>query len=165
MIELIAPISEEKTSELQVGDIISISGDIFCGRDAVLPIIIKDADAGISDNRIDFKGGVVFHTAVSPAGGQPQAIKERRESFEPLAKLGVKLFLGKGSIHPETINILGKYKSVFAVIPPTSALFEDQTLERELIAHPELGMEALYRIRVKCFQAIIAVAHDKSIYK
>jgi fumarate hydratase subunit beta len=167
MIELIAPISEEKTSELQVGDIISISGDIFCGRDAVLPIIIKDADAGISDNRIDFKGGVVFHTAVSPAGVGPTSSnkKEIEESFEPLAKLGVKLFLGKGSIHPETINILGKYNSVFAVIPPTSALFEDQTLERELIAHPELGMEALYRIRVKCFQAIIAVAHDKSIYK
>lgn len=167
IIYLALPISEEKASKLQVGDIISISGDIFCGRDAVLPIIIKEAESGVLDNHINFKGSVLFHTAVSPAGIGPTSSnkKELEESFEPLAKLGVKLFLGKGAISAETINILCKYNSVFAVIPPTTALFEDQTLECELIAHPELGMEALYRIKVKNLQAIVAVAHGKSIYK
>jgi len=53
---------------------------------------------------------------------------------------------------------------VFAIIPPVTALLESQTLERECVAWPELGMEALYRIKVKNYQAIIAAAEGESIY-
>jgi fumarate hydratase subunit beta len=59
---------------------------------------------------------------------------------------------------------LEEYNAVFAIIPPVTALLESQTLERECIAWPELGMEALYKIRVKNYQAIIAAAHGVSVY-
>jgi fumarate hydratase subunit beta len=32
------------------------------------------------------------------------------------------------------------------------------------VAWPELGMEALYKIKVENYQAIIAAAHGESIY-
>ena len=41
MIELVTPISEELISLLKVGDTVEISGYILCGRDAVLPKVLK----------------------------------------------------------------------------------------------------------------------------
>ena len=61
-------------------------------------------------------------------------------------------------------HLLAENNAVFAIIPPVTALLESQTLERECVAWPELGMEALYRIKVKNYQAIIAAAKGESIY-
>ncbi len=41
MIQLTTPISEEAAAELQAGDTVEISGYILCGRDAVLPKVLK----------------------------------------------------------------------------------------------------------------------------
>ena len=168
MIELTTPFSEKDIAKLNVGDVVSITGYIYCGRDAVLPHICKELEAGIWDKRdIDLNGGVIFHTAVSPAGVGPTSSNklEIESSFETLSKLGgIKMHLGKGAIKPETVKALEEYHAVFAIIPPVTALLESQTLERECVAWPELGMEALYRIKVKGYQAIIAAAKGGSIY-
>lgn len=168
MIELTTPLNEEAINQLKVGDVVSISGDIYCGRDAVLPRICKELEAGTWEKRgIDLRGGVIFHTAVSPAGVGPTSSNklEIESSFEMLSKAGVKMHLGKGAIKPETVKILETENAVFAIIPPVTALLESQTLERECIAWPELGMEALYRIKVENYQAIIAAAKGGSIYE
>ena len=167
MIELTTPISEDAIATLKVGDVVSISGGIFCGRDAVLPRICKELEAGTWDERsIDLKGGVIFHTAVSPAGVGPTSSNklEIESSFEMLSKAGIKMHLGKGAIKPETVQALQESNAVFAIIPPVTALLESQTQERECVAWPELGMEALYRIKVNGYQAIIAAANGESIY-
>ena len=167
MIELTTPLSEEAVSRLKAGDVVSITGYIFCGRDAVLPRICKELENGEWGRRgIDLKGGVIFHTAVSPAGVGPTSSNkvEIECTFEPLSKAGVKMHLGKGAIKPETVKALEENNAVFAIIPPVTALLESQTLERECVAWPELGMEALYRIKVENYQAIIAAAKGVSIY-
>ena len=152
---------------LRIGDVISLSGYIYTGRDAVLPKLVKLAEEGLlAEYGIALQGSVVFHTAVSPAGVGPTSSNklEIESSFGPLSKAGVKIHLGKGAIKPETIKALEENNSVFAVIPPVTALLESQTSEREMVAFPELGMEALHRIKVNNYQAIIAAAHGKSIY-
>ena len=161
------PISEAVLKDLRVGDVVSISGYIYTGRDAVLPKIVKAASEGkLSELGIDLQGSVIFHTAVSPAGVGPTSSNklEIESSFEPLSKAGVKIHLGKGAISPATVRALKENNAVFAVIPPVTALLESQTLEREVVAFPELGMEAFHRIRIEHYQAIIAVAHGESIY-
>ena len=169
MINLTTPICKEIITQLKVGDVVCISGDIFCGRDAVLPRICKELEAGTWGQRgIDLKGGVIFHTAVSPAGVGPTSSNklEIEGSFAVLPKLGgIKMHLGKGAIKPETVKMLAANNAVFAIIPPVTALLESQTLERECVAWPELGMEALYRIKVENYQAIIAAAKGRSIYE
>lgn len=169
MIELKTPISEEAISQLKFGDVVSISGYIFCGRDAVLPRICKELKEGVWEKRgIDLNGGVIFHTAVSPAGVGPTSSNklEIEGSFETLSKLGgIKMHLGKGAIKSETVKMLAESNAVFAIIPPVTALLESQTLERECVAWSELGMEALYRIKVENYQAIIAAAKGRSVYE
>lgn len=168
IIELKTPFSEDAIASLKIGDVVSISGYIFCGRDAVLPRICKELEVGTWGKQgIDLQGGVIFHTAVSPAGVGPTSSNklEIEGSFETLSKLGgIKMHLGKGAIKPETVKMLAENNAVFAIIPPVTALLESQTQERECVAWPELGMEALYRMKVCDYQVIIAAAKGRSIY-
>ena len=167
VIELTTPFRDEVIRQLNVGDVVSISGYIYTGRDAVLPKIVKAAENGtLKDLGIDLKGAVIFHTAVSPAGVGPTSSNkvEIECTFEPLSKAGVKMHLGKGAISKTTVNALKENNAVFAVIPPVTALLESQTEEKEIVAFSELGMEAFNRLKVVKYQAIIAAAKGESIY-
>lgn len=167
MIEIMTPISDDVIKELHVGDMVYISGYIFCGRDAVLPKLIKLIEEGKEDQLgVSLQGGVIFHTAVSPAGVGPTSSNklEIESSMEPLSKAGIKLHLGKGAIKSGTIKMLNDKNAVFAVIPPVTALLGAHTIEQECVAFPELGMEALYRLKVEHYPAIIGAAHGRSIY-
>ena len=166
--DIVTPISEEVAAKLQVGATVTISGYILCGRDAVLPKVLKMIEDGtVGDLGVDLHGQVIFHTAVSPAGVGPTSSNklEIESSIAPLSKAGIKLHLGKGELHKETIEALNKYNAVYAVIPPVTALLEAKTSERKVLAFPELGMEALHLIKVDKYPAIIGAAHGRSIYE
>lgn len=165
--ELTTPISEDDVKKLQVGDTVYISGYILCGRDAVLPKVVDMFRKGeLSKLDADFVGNVIFHTAVSPAGVGPTSSNklEIESSIAPLSEAGIKLHLGKGEIHKETIDALDKNNAVYAVIPPVTALLGAKTLEQKVVAFSELGMEALHMLKVERYPAIIAAAHGRSIY-
>ena len=167
-IELKTPISDDDINKLSVGDTITISGYILCGRDAVLPQVLKMIDDGTVDKLgIDLHGQVIFHTAVSPAGVGPTSSNklEIESSIAPLSAAGIKLHLGKGALHAETVEALDKYNAVYAVIPPVTALLGAKTTEQKVIAFSELGMEALHLIKIDKYPAIIGAAHGRSIYE
>ena len=163
--ELTTPITNEQIAALKVGDTVTISGCILCGRDAVLPKVVKALEAG-DDLGVDVRGQVIFHTAVSRAGVGPTSSNklEIEQSIEPLSALGVKLHLGKGALRRETVEALDRHNAVYAVIPPVTALLGAKTTEQKCVAFPELGMEALYMLKVEGYPAIIAAAHGRSIY-
>ena len=129
--DLTTPLSEEAISQLKVGDVVTLTGYIYTGRDAVLPKIVK---------------------------------LEIECTFGPLSRHGVKMHLGKGAISKETVAALQENNAVFAIIPPVTALLGSQTVEQEIVAFPELGMEAFNRLKVVKYQAIIAAAKGESIY-
>lgn len=166
--ELTTPIPEDAIAALQVGDTIEISGWILCGRDAVLPKIVAMVHDGTASNLgVDLRGQVVFHTAVSPAGVGPTSSNklEIESSIEPLSAAGIKIHLGKGALHPETVSALDKHNAIYAVIPPVTALLGAKTSEEKVVAFPELGMEALHLIKVDRYPAIVGAAHGRSIYE
>ena len=168
MIELKTPITNDEISKLNVGDTVYISGYILCGRDAVLPKVLKMIEDGtVNDLGVDLHGQVIFHTAVSPAGVGPTSSNklEIESSIPPLSAAGIKVHLGKGALHKETVETLDKYNSVYAVIPPVTALLGAKTTEQKVLAFPELGMEALHIIKVDKYPAIIGAAHGRSIYE
>ncbi len=166
-IELTTPLSEEVIASLNVGDMVYISGEILCGRDAVLPKVVDMLEKGTASQlEVNLQGGVMFHTAVSPAGVGPTSSNklEIENSIAPLSAGGIKLHLGKGALRPETVEALNKHNSVYAVIPPVTALLGQQTLSQRVVAFPELGMEALHMLKAERFPAIIAAAKGRSIY-
>jgi fumarate hydratase subunit beta len=166
-IRIQTPISEAVVRGLKVGDFIEISGTILCGRDAVLPKLVKLADGEEAASlEALLKGSVIFHTAVSPAGIGPTTSNkvEIEGSMPVLSKAGVKIHLGKGALHEDTVKALMEQNSVFAITPPTTALFSEKIVSRRVVMFPEEGMEALYEIEVDGLPAIIAIAHGNSIF-
>lgn len=164
---LITPLADGLKEDLVVGDSIIMSGYIYTGRDAVLPKIVSLIKAGkIEESGIDLQGSVIFHTAVSPAGVGPTSSNkfEIESSIPELSKAGVKIHLGKGAISQSTVEALHRYNSVYAVIPPVTALLSCKISEQRVVAFPEEGIEAFHLLKVDGFPAIIAAAHGKSIY-
>ena len=115
--DIITPITEEMVANLKVGDTVTITGEILCGRDAVLPKVLKLIEDGKADG-LGLKGSVIFHTAVSPAGVGPTSSNklEIESSIEPLSRYGVKMHLGKGKLHEETIRALDRYNAVYYIL-------------------------------------------------
>jgi fumarate hydratase subunit beta len=165
--ELIFPVNEEDIKDLKVGEMVLISGRIFCGRDAVLPQVIQAINDGtLEEKGIELQGSLIFHTAVSVAGVGPTSSNkaEIEASIKPLSEAGVKMHLGKGQLKPETIKALDENNSVYAVIPPVTALLGNRTLSSRVVAFENEGMEALHELTVDKYPAVIAAAHGKSIY-
>ncbi len=166
MLKLTTPLTKEDVAGLEPGDMVLLCGDVYAGRDAVLPKIVAAADAGELSAAVPLEGGVVFHTAVSPAGVGPTSSNkvEIEESIVPLSRHGVRLHLGKGRIGAKTIEGMCAEGSAFAVIPPVTALLEERTARRELVAFPELGMEAFYKLESQGYPCVIAAVNGKSIF-
>jgi len=167
VIKVKTPIDNREIEQLRVGDQIEIEGKIYCGRDAVLPKLaelIEDND--LDRIKVDLKGAVIFHTAVSPAGIGPTSSNkvEIEGSIPALSQAGIKIHLGKGALSPKTAEELKKYNSVFAITPPVTAIFSDRIVSQRVAAFKKEGMEALYEVEVKGFPAIIAIAHGKTIF-
>lgn len=167
VISLSTPLTEDSIKGLSVGDFVEISGVILCGRDAVLPklaaLSCQDED---SETLSLLNGAVIFHTAVSPAGIGPTTSNkvEIEGSIPALSKAGVKIHLGKGALTAETTAALQAENSLFAITPPTTALFSEKILSKRVVMFPEEGMEALYAVEVERLPAIIAIAHGESIF-
>lgn len=161
------PIRPEVIAGLHVGDFLEISGVIYTGRDAVLPKIVALSEAELAAMAIYLEGSVIFHTAVSVAGVGPTSSSkvEIEESIAPLSARGVRIHLGKGRLKADTMRALQVHGSLFAVTTPSTALLTDRILANEVAAFPELGMEALHRLRVDRIPAVVAILHGQSIFE
>ena len=163
MKQLTTPVSDEEILSLNVGDPVSISGIMFTGRDAALPQLVEL----IKENKLDFsiEGSAIMHTAVSDAGIAPTTSnKEEIQSTIPfLSENGVKIHIGKGMLHDETIMALKENNSIFIITPPVAALLTSKVLEKECILFQNEGMEAMYKLKVENIPGIIAVSDGKSI--
>ena len=160
------PISDDVINELNVGDKISLSGKMYCGRDAVLPKLVKSIEDGdIEKYPFDFKGMAIMHTAFSVAGIAPTTSNkaEIESSIPALSKAGVKFHIGKGSLSEDTKKILNEYNSVFIVTPPVAALLTNNVISKRCVAYEEEGMEAFFELEVKDIPGIVAIAHGESL--
>lgn len=165
--KITTPITEEVIKDLVLGDFITISGYIYAGRDVVLPKIVSLIKEGkLEDFNIDLKGAVIFHTAVSQAGIGPTSSNKLdiESSIPELAKAGVKIHIGKGILSKATIEALQRFNSVYAVVPPVTALLSSKVTKKCVVAFPEEGMEAFHLLEVEEFPAVVAAIHGRTLH-
>ncbi len=165
---IVTPVTDAMVESLSLGDSFTISGYIYTGRDAVLPKVVSLAQSGrLVESGINLQGAVIFHTAVSPAGVGPTSSNkpEIEDSIPVLSGAGVKIHLGKGALKVITVAALFKYNSVYAVVPPVTALLSSRIKEKMVVAFPEEGIEAFHLLQVEDFPAIVAAVHGKSLYE
>lgn len=156
------PLTDADVESLEAGDRVRITGVLYTARDAahgrLFPLIEKGETLPI-----DVKGQVIYYTGPSPArpgdivGSIGPTTASRMDHFTPaLLKLGLKGTIGKGYRGPAVKDALKQYKSVyFGAIGGAGAVLSRFVKKLEVVAYEDLGTEAIRRLEVEGFPAIV----------
>ena len=156
------PISDDVIETLRAGDTVYIDGYLYTGRDSAHKKLIDLIDEG-KDLPIEVEGQLIYYVGPTPArpgkpiGSAGPTTSYRMDSFAPtLHRLGIKGTIGKGARNEEVKESLKKYKAVYlAAVGGAGALISKSIEEAEVIAYPDLGPEAIRRVKVKEFPCIV----------
>jgi len=156
------PLSESVVADLRAGDWVLINGVVYTGRDQTHRRLVEMLDSG-APLPIDLKSQLIYYVGPSPAppgrpvGSAGPTTSYRMDAYTPrMLAEGVLATMGKGKRSPEVKAALKKHKAVyFATIGGAGAYLANCIETCKLIAFPELGPEALYRMKVKDFPAIV----------
>ncbi|MFP4082999.1 MAG: Fe-S-containing hydro-lyase [Candidatus Aminicenantes bacterium] len=156
------PVSDEKIAQLKAGDRIYITGYLYTGRDSAHKKLIQLVKEG-KDLPADLKGQFIYYVGPTPArpgkpiGSAGPTTSYRMDSYAPtLHAMGLKGTIGKGSRSEEVKAALKKHKAVYlAAVGGAGALISKSIQDSEVIAYPELGPEAIRKVKVKDFPCIV----------
>ena len=147
--KITTPLKEEDIVKLNAGDTVKITGVIYTARDAAHKRMAEALSAG-QPLPIDMKNNIIYYMGPSPARegrpiGSPRLIKE-----------GLKGMVGKGARSKEVKDAIVSEKAVyFAAVGGAAALIAKSIKKAEIITYEDLGAEALRRLEVVDFPAIV----------
>lgn len=158
-----SPLDDKIIEKLTAGTKVLISGVIYAARDAAHKRLIQALDES-EKLPFDPKGQTIYYMGPSPAkpgqviGSAGPTTSSRMDAYTPrLLAAGLKAMIGKGARSPEIRESLKKYKAVyFATIGGAGALLHKSIKRVETTAYEDLGPEAILRLEVEDFPAIVA---------
>jgi len=147
-----------------VGTQVLLSGVIYTARDAAHQRLVQALNSGES-LPFDLSGQTIYYMGPTPArpgqviGSAGPTTSMRMDAYTPqLLAAGVKAMIGKGSRSLAVREAIRKHKAVYlAAVGGIGALLASQCIkEAEVIAYEDLGAEAIMRLKVADFPAIVA---------
>ena len=163
VLNITSPIEAKTVERLKIGTQVLISGVIYTARDAAHQRLVQAIDSG-EKLPFDIKGQTLYYMGPSPArpgrviGSAGPTTSGRMDNYTPpLLAAGLRAMIGKGSRSPEVKEAIKKYKAVyFVTIGGAGALLSRAIKKAEVIAYPDLAAEAIMRLEVADFPAIVA---------
>ena len=163
-IKIDAPIKQEQLDNLKAGDYVYITGTIYTARDAAH----KRMYEAIQNNEelpMEMEGNIIYYMGPSPAregraiGSAGPTTASRMDKYAPtLLDLGLKGLIGKGKRSKEVLDAVVRNKSIyFAAVGGAGALLSKCIKESEVIAYDDLGTEAIRKLKVEDFPAIVVI--------
>jgi fumarate hydratase subunit beta len=171
-IPLATPLTREAVTGLRAGEHLLISGTVYTARDAAHQRLIELADAG-QELPLDLEGQIIYYCGPTPAppgrpiGSAGPTTASRMDAYAPrLHALGVRATIGKGPRSEALRAALVEHGAVYlAAVGGAGALLAQCVTACEVVAFPELGPEAVRRLVVTDFPAIVAYdAHRGSAF-
>ncbi|MCM8776891.1 MAG: FumA C-terminus/TtdB family hydratase beta subunit, partial [Candidatus Omnitrophica bacterium] len=165
MKKIVFPLETGKEIEsLKVWEEVEIYGIIYVARDAAHKKLISDI---MNNNPLPFqlKNNLIYYMGPTPApqgkiiGSCGPTTSSRMDRYTiPLLQKGLKATMGKGERDKEIISACKKYKTVYFITYGGCGAYLNKFVKKiECIAYPELGPEAIYKLNVEAFPAIIAI--------
>lgn len=162
-----APFGEEVTSKLKAGDYVYISGTIYTARDAAHKRMAEALSRG-EELPFDIKEQVIYYMGPAPAregqviGSAGPTTASRMDKYAPeLLDLGLRGMIGKGKRSKAVLDGVVRNKAVYlAAVGGAGALLSKCITSAEVIAYEDLGTEAIRKLTVKDFPAIVVVDCD-----
>ncbi|NLM13400.1 MAG: Fe-S-containing hydro-lyase [Epulopiscium sp.] len=166
------PIQDEVISTLEAGDEVLLTGILYTGRDAAHKRMVET----IKDNKplpIDLRNQTIYYVGPCPAkpgeiiGSCGPTTSGRMDAYTPIIlEQGLKGMIGKGERNKAVIDAIIKNKAVyFTAIGGAGALLADRVKKAEVIAYEDLGAEAIYKLYVEDFPAVVTIdAKGNNLY-
>ena len=159
-----APITSDEARKLHAGDYVYITGEIYVARDAAHKRMIEALDRG-EDLPINIEDATIYYMGPSPAreghpiGSAGPTTATRMDKYAPrLLDLGEKAMIGKGKRSKEVIDAIIRNKAVyFAAVGGAGALLSKCIKKSEVISYDDLGAEAIRKLYVEDFPAIVVI--------
>ena len=156
------PLTDRTLDELRAGDDVLLSGVMYVARDTAHKRIIEALEQG-KPLPFDVIGQTVYYMGPSPAkpgqviGAAGPTTSGRMDVYAPrLIAEGLKGMIGKGMRSKPVKDAMKKHRAVyFAAIGGAGALISKSIKKSEVVAYGELGAEAVLRIEVADFPAIV----------
>ena len=160
--EVTPPLTDADVEGLRAGDRVRITGVIYTGRDAAHGRLMGLIDEGQA-LPIDVRGQIIYYTGPSPArpgdvvGSIGPTTGGRMDRFTPaLLELGLRGTIGKGARSQAVKDALARHKGVyFGAIGGAGAVLSQFVKTLEVVAYDDLGTEAIRRLEVGGFPAIV----------
>ncbi|MDR1240001.1 MAG: Fe-S-containing hydro-lyase [Treponema sp.] len=161
---LLLPLTREKAAALSAGDRVLISGVIYTARDVAHKRLLELLDNG---EPLPFPIGdaVIYYSGPSPAppgqviGSAGPTTSYRMDAYTPrLLELGLRGMIGKGKRSAEVVEAMRKAGAIyFGALGGAGALLSRRIRAAEIIAFPGLGTEAIRRLAVEDFPAVVVI--------
>lgn len=166
------PVTQDIRVSLNVGDEVLITGTIYTARDAAHKNLVEALELS-EQIPFDLKDQVIYYVGPTPAkpnqaiGSCGPTSSYRMDKFSPrLMDEGLNVMIGKGERSNELALEIKKHKAVYLMaIGGIGALLSKTVKHSEVIAYPELGAEAIRKLDVVDFPAIVAIdSNGKTLY-
>ena len=162
--EIKTPLTRDMARELKAGDIVKITGYIYTARDAAHKRMTEAAEKG-EKLPFDPENQIIYYVGPTPAkpgeviGSAGPTTSGRMDAYAPkMMKLGLTGMIGKGKRNDAVKEAMKKYGAVyFAATGGAAALISSHIKEAELIAYEDLGTEAVRRLYVEDFPAVVVI--------
>ena len=167
------PLTEADVRSLKAGDEVSITGVIYGARDIAHKRLCESIDAG-RELPFELEGAIIYFLGPTPArpgrviGAAGPTTSSRMDAFSPkLIANGLRAMIGKGYRSDEVREALKRYGAVhLSAIGGAGALLSKHIVSAEVIAYEDLGTEAIRKLQVVDFPAIVAYdAAGNSVYE
>ena len=172
-ITVTAPFKAEEIKKLKAGDYVFISGTIYTARDAAHKRMQEALDRG-DKLPLDLNENVIYYMGPSPAregrpiGSAGPTTASRMDKYAPaLLDLGLKGMIGKGKRSDAVHDTIVRNGAIYlASVGGAGALLSKAIIESEVIAYDDLGTEAIRKLKVKDFPAVVVIdSEGNDLYK
>ncbi|RRJ83880.1 fumarate hydratase [Aestuariirhabdus litorea] len=158
-------VTREEMAQWQPGDTLLLCGKMLTGRDAAHKRMVdmmangEELPVSLRDRFIYYVGPVdpVGDEVVGPAG---PTTSTRMDKFTHtmLEKTGLMGMIGKAERGPVAIDAIKEYKASYLMAVGGAAYLVAKAIKHaEVVAFPELGMEAIYEFDVEDMPVTVAV--------
>ena len=163
-IKITAPMSQEVARSLKAGDSCLISGVIYTARDAAHKRLCELVAQG-KELPFPVKDSIIYFVGPTPAkpgqaiGSAGPTTSYRMDAYSPtMIACGQTGMIGKGKRGPEVIAAMKEHGAVyFGAIGGCGALLSKCIKKAEVVAYEDLGAEAIRRLEVEDFPAIVII--------
>ena len=173
MIRIRAPLTEAAVRQLRAGDEVVLDGMVYTARDMAHKRLCAALDEG-RELPISLEGSIIYFVGPTPArpgrviGAAGPTTSARMDPFSPrLIAHGLRAMIGKGYRNDEVRQALQEHGAVhLATLGGAGALLSRHIVGVAVVAYEDLGTEAIRRLEVVDFPAIVAYdAVGGSVYE